>query len=160
VITGKAIRPKLYGVTSLLLVGAFVWSGLIAFNNDLFHVFAFRQARAQVLENLRRVVEPDSIVFTNAPNNFLHLLVENRVRIAVPSRDQFKDFDALRRFHSQRGRAIYIWLEPGMVEGVRQHRLLDNLETVQVLDFQGQASLARIIDPDGPPQAPVSAPEE
>ena len=158
-IAGKAIRPKLCGATSLLLVGAFVWSGLTAFNNDFFRAFAFRHARGQVLENLGRVVEPDSIVFTNAPNNFLHLLVEDRVRIAVPSRDQFKDFDALRRFHSERGRATYIWLEPGMVEGVRQLGLLDNLETVQVLDFQGVASLARIIDPDAPAQAPSSAPD-
>lgn len=156
IFSGTASRSTLRGACSLLLIGAFVWSGLTAFNNDYFRAFAFRKARAIVTESLVRVVEPDSIVFTNAPNNFYRLLVEQRSRIAFPYRDRFKDFQALRQFYSERGRAIYVWLDQSMEEAVQQHRLFANLEAVEVFDPPGPGRLVRLLEPVAPTAAPTS----
>ena len=159
VMSREAFGPQLRAATSLLFVTAFVWSGLTAFNHDYFHAYAFRQARVEVTASLARVIEPDSILFTNAPNAFHRLLLERRVRIAIPSRDQFRDFHALRTFHSERGRAVYVWLDSGMEEGVRAQRLFENLDTVELFDLPGRGRLVQLVAPRTPADALSQSPD-
>ncbi len=159
VISGDAAWPGLRGAAGPVLVAAFVWSGLTAFNGDYLRAFAVRQARAEVTASLTRVVEPDSILFTNAPIAFHRLLLERRVRIASPWRDQFHDFHALRAFHSERGRAIYVWLDPGMEEAVRDQRLFDNLDTVELFDLFGRGRLVQLVAPTKPADASSASPD-
>ena len=151
-------RSRLRGAVSLLLVGAFVWSGLTAFNNDFLRAFAYREARADVSTSLARVIEPDSIVFTNATTNFLQALVQNRVRIAVPLRDGYRDFQALRQFHSEQGRNVYVWLDEKMMQGVRDHGLFENSETEEIFEVHGLISLVRLLQPPAPAACCSSGP--
>ena len=145
VVSREASGSQLRAAVSLLFVTAFVWSGLTAFNHDYFRAYAFRQARVEVTARLARVMEPDSILFTNAPNSFHRLLLDRRIRIAAPWRDEFQDFHALRTFHSQRGRAVYVWLDPGMEEAVRARRLFDNLDTIELFTLPGRGRLVQLI---------------
>lgn len=55
---------------------------------------------------------------------------------------------------SARGRATYVWLNEGMEEAVQEHRLFDNLETVQVFDYSGRGSLVQVLEPVAPVAAP------
>ena len=140
-------RPWVRGATSLVLIGAFAWSGMTAYENDYLRAYILRAKRADLDEQLARVVEPNSIIFADTQNSFYRLQVEHRVRIAVPWYDAFGDFNALRRFHAEQGRATYLWLSEGMQAAIREHRLLKNLETVPVFDYPGRGSLIQVIEP-------------
>ena len=137
------------GTSSLVLIGAFAWSGMTAFENDYLRSYLMRNKRANLDAQLARVVEPNSIIFANTQNSFYRLWVDHRVRIAVPWYDDFKDFHALREFHSKHFRATYVWLNEGMEGAIKEHRLFDDLETVQILDLPGRGSLVQIVERAG-----------
>ncbi len=103
---------------------------------------------------LARVVEPDSIIFTSTQNSFYRLVIDQRVRIAVPWFDDFRGFQALRKFHAARGRTTYVWLDEDMSEAILEHRLFENLDTVPVFDHPGGGSLVQVIEA---PAVPGSA---
>ena len=145
-IFGTKTRPWVRGTSSLVLIGAFAWSGMTAYENDYLRAYILRAKRANLDEQLARVVEPDSIIFTNTQNSFYRLWVDHRVRIAVPWYDHFKDFHALREFHSKHNRATYVWLNEGAEDAIREHRLFDNLETVLIFDLPDRGSLVQVIE--------------
>ncbi len=155
-ISREAAWPQLRGISTILLVGSLVWSGMTAFENDYLRTFLLREKRADMNVRLAHVVEPDSIIFTSTQNSFYRLVIDQRVRIAVPWFDDFRDFQALRKFHAARGHATYVWLDEGMSEAIRENRLFENLETVPVLDLPGRGSLVQVIET---PAASSSAPD-
>jgi hypothetical protein len=155
-ISREGAWSRLRGTSAILLVGSLVWSGMTAFENDYLRTFLLRAKRADMNVRLARVVEPDSIIFTSTQNSFYRLVIDQRVRIAVPWFDDFRDFQALRKFHAARGHATYVWLNEGMEDAIKEHRLFENLETVPVLDLPGRGSLVQVIET---PAASSSAPD-
>ncbi len=155
-IFGTKTRPWVRGTSSLVLIGAFAWSCMTAYENDYLRAYILRAKRANLDEQLARVVEPNSIIFTNTQNSFYRLWVNHRVRIAVPWYDDFGDFQALRMFHAERGRATYVWLNEGMEDAIKERRLFDDLETVPVFDLPGRGALVQVIET---PAASSSAPD-
>lgn len=145
-----APTPRLSRLACEVLFAGFIWAGLTAYANDFLHVHAARTARAGLTHDLLGVMEPDSIVFTNAPNLFYRLLVDRRVRVAETSRDAFAGFDALRRFQAAQGRAVYVFVERSMAEAIAALHLLDGLETRAVYEIPAVGRLLQVSDPAAP----------
>jgi len=99
----RAIR-----VVGVLLTGCLVWSFMVAFFYDYDRHRDHRIANYRLGRLIARVVKPNSIFFTSPyVDPFMALLHTRGVRIAIPDKDEFKDFPALLDFHLQRGRLAY-----------------------------------------------------
>ena len=85
--------------------------------------------------------------------------MDRQVRIAIPWRDRFDDYRALRTFHAEQGRATYVWLDPGMEEAVEDQGLFDNLEPVELFDLFGRGRLVQVVEPAEPADAPSASPD-
>ncbi len=76
--------------------------------------------------------------------------------VAHTSARMFVTPNLLQQFYSERGRAVYVWLDRGMEEAVKGQRLFDNLETVEVFDPPGPGRLLQILEPFAPATVPTS----
>ncbi|MFH1117124.1 MAG: hypothetical protein V1792_24665 [Pseudomonadota bacterium] len=106
-VSGNEIR-LMKGVVWTALITALTWSCLAAFLYDYPKHRNQRIVNYTIGESLRRVIPRDSIFFT-APvvDPFMRLIENDRVRIAFPYRDNFKDFAKLVEFHLKAGRRVY-----------------------------------------------------
>ena len=99
-------------VFALSMAAGMVWAGMVAFTYDLPKSFQRRYFRDQFSQAITPHIEPDSIIFS-APNGLLYGQFSRRdVRIATPKRDNYRDLEALIRFHLAAERPVYFWLEP------------------------------------------------
>ncbi len=106
-VSGNEIR-LMKGVVWTALFVALTWSSLVAFVYDYPTHRNQRIVNYNIGESVRRVIPSDSIFFT-APvvDPFMRLIENDRVRIAFPYRDNFKDFAKLVDFHLKAGRRVY-----------------------------------------------------
>lgn len=111
-----AAQPRLAragrNLFALSMLAALVWAGMVAFTYDLPKSFQRRYFRDQFTQSITPHIEPNSIVFA-APNGLLYGQIgRGDVRIARPVYDDYHDLAALVRFHLDRKRPVYLWLEP------------------------------------------------
>ncbi len=132
------------GITTILLVTSLVWSGLVAFCYDFPRVFAIRSTFAKVSQEVFPVVAPDSILFADFPDPLLGLFEKDRLRLAVPSYDNFKDFRPLIDFHLDAGRSVYASFSPETWQLLHARGLLKSLEVLPILKHR-YGQLAQII---------------
>jgi len=92
----------------VLLIVAIVWSGLVAFFYDYSRHRKQRISNYEVSAKVLPLIPSDSIFFT-APfiDPFMRLIEKDRVRIALPGQDRFKDFPKLVEFHLKSGRRVF-----------------------------------------------------
>jgi 4-amino-4-deoxy-L-arabinose transferase-like glycosyltransferase len=93
-------------------VAALTWAGLVAFGYDLPRSYFVRKGRADFVKSIERHVQPDSLLFTDATDQFFGLIDHGRVRFASPLRDGYQSFSSLAEFHLDAGRPVYLWLVP------------------------------------------------
>lgn len=140
---GASLRAGVRGLTA----AALVWAGLVAFFYDYPAVRWLRGYNADLSRLAGEVVEDDSILFTTHPDPFCGLLERDRVRIALPRRDRFRDLRPLVDFHQAAGRAVYGAFPPALWELIGHRAWLEGLE-VEVLREHPIFSLRRIRSPD------------
>ncbi|MGO9565956.1 MAG: ArnT family glycosyltransferase [Desulfomonilaceae bacterium] len=112
IIAGELINVEgvrlLRATAWVFLIGAMVWSGLVAFFYDYPMHRKQRATNYEVAEKVLPLIPPDSMFFT-APyiDPFMRLIEKDRVRIGLPGQDQFKDFPNLVDFHLKAGRRVF-----------------------------------------------------
>ena len=137
------------GVTNILLVTSLVWSGMVAFCYDFPRVFVIRSTFEKVSKEVFPIVSPDSILFADFPDPLLGLLEKDRLRLAVPSYDNFKDFRPLIDINLDAGRSVYASFSPETWQSVHARGLLNSLDAIPILKYQ-YGELAQIVhSPEG-----------
>lgn len=92
----------------ILITLALTWAGLVAFLYDYPAHQAQRKKNGEIASMALRFVVPDSILFSFPFRDpFMGLIEGDRVRIALPELDDFKDFPELVAFHLKAGRRIF-----------------------------------------------------
>jgi len=131
-----------------LLISAIVWAGLVSFFYDYpLHRFA-RASNYRVSEHVLSLVPDNSIFFVHGVYTpSVRLIDKDRVRIALPARDKFKDFPRLLEFHLAAGRPAFalfrdeIWeqLQRGPLHSykVRLIPLFDGLHAGEIQSTAG-----------------------
>ncbi|MFQ5350351.1 MAG: hypothetical protein ACE5EG_07910, partial [Thermoanaerobaculia bacterium] len=91
-------RSDLAAAIGALTLGALLWAGQVALFYD--YPLARRARRYNLVTGQRTaaLVAPDSIFFANALDKFFLLIESNRVRIARPTMDDFRDLPRLVAF--------------------------------------------------------------
>jgi hypothetical protein len=92
-----------------VMLAAVVWSGLTASFYDYPNHRLARVVHWEYGRHALKTISPDSIVFA-WPGYFtasVRLIDKDRVRIAHPARDGFRDFPRLAAFHLNAGRSVY-----------------------------------------------------
>ncbi len=112
-------RVRLRGATLSALSVSLVWAAMVAFTYDLPTAYQLRRDRAELSSTIAGFIEPDSVIFATSGDWYYGLLSHQRVRIAVPTYDDYRDFQPLARFRLQASRPVYIWLDPAMERAVR-----------------------------------------
>jgi hypothetical protein len=95
-----------------LAAAALAWAGLTAFAYDL---PLARDTRRFHLETGRRATElvaDDSLFFADFVDPFALLMERDRVRIARPALDRYRDMPRLVAYHLEAGRAVYGAFDP------------------------------------------------
>ncbi|MGO9121743.1 MAG: ArnT family glycosyltransferase [Desulfomonilaceae bacterium] len=100
-------------VSVILVVISLMWAALIAFSYDYSVHRKQRAINFKFGEELLRIVPPDSIFFTGPYIDCVLRLIEgNKVRIAFPFQDKFRDFPQLVDFHLKVGRQVLAMFPP------------------------------------------------
>lgn len=96
------------GAAWILIIVSFAWAGMVTFFYDYPHNHRQRTINHTIGGRVLNVVPPDSIFFT-APviDPFMRLIEGDRIRIAFPVNDKFKDFPELVEFHLRNGRPVF-----------------------------------------------------
>jgi len=89
-------------------------------------------------------VSPDSILFADFPDPLLGLFEKDRLRLAVPSYDNFEDFRPLIDFHLEEGRPVYASFSPETWQRVQEGGLLKSLDVLPLMEHQ-YGELAQIV---------------
>jgi hypothetical protein len=118
-------------VVAPLAAAAIAWSGLTAFVYDLPLTRATRAFNLETGRQAARLVEPDSLFFADFVDPFFLLIETERVRIARPGLDRYRDMRRLTQHHLAAGRAVYgafpppVWeaLAGGPLAGFSLHAL-------------------------------------
>ncbi len=106
-LTGRR-RDALTRVTWVLVWAAMVWSGLVSFTYDYPEHRWARSVNYQCGKAICNTVAPNSILFAGTYWTAAIMAVEkDRVRIALPFTDQFRDFEALLTFQLKEGRKAF-----------------------------------------------------
>ena len=124
-VLGSMVKPgvRLRSAAAAVLAVGLVWSGMVAFSHDFPRSYGLRKARAELSQSLARVVQDDSVVVTIDAHLFYDLLIDHRVRIALPVRDDFEGLDALVAFYLDRDQAVYVWITEYMENEIRRRQL-------------------------------------
>ncbi len=107
---------------------------MVTFSHDFPRSYGLRMARAELSQSLARVVQDDSVVVTITAHQFYDLLVNHRVRIALPLRDDFEGLDALVAFYLDRDQAVYVWITEFMANEIRQRQLFNTYAVVPLYE--------------------------
>ena len=153
-VLGSMVKPGVRvrsAATAVLAVGL-VWSGMVAFTYDFPRAYGLRKERAKIAVSLTRVMEDDSIVFSATPHPFYGLPDDLRLRVALPKRDDFRDFFPLVEFNLDRNRAVYVWNTDLMEQQVRDRGLFNAYAVVPLYEHRWGTlvQLARPADKQGP----------
>jgi hypothetical protein len=105
-----------------------VWSGLVAYLYDYTLARRFRQYNFNVADNAAKIVSNNSILLTNDPEPFFGLVKKLRVRIAIPTNDNFSDFKELITFHLQKGHSVYTAFNQSEWEKIQERGLLESFK--------------------------------
>lgn len=132
VLRGGRAGLRLRGAVCAAVAAGTVWAGTVAFTYDAPRAYTFRTERAAFSRRIAPYVEPDSILFVTSWSLFFGLLDLDRVRLARPDYDDYRDFRPLAEFHLAAGRAVYFWLTPAVVETIETRGLFDSFTTVQL----------------------------
>lgn len=124
-------RSKLLGGTFALLVGLGAgWACLVGFLYDAPHSRALRAHNTELAAAFARHVTDDSLLFALSPDSAYPLVELRRdVRIALPGRDGFRDFQRLASFHARAGRAVFAAFTPPLWGALARGGKLDGFET-------------------------------
>ena len=57
-------------------------------------------------------------------------MIDHRVRIALPWKDDFEGLETLVAFYLDRDRAVYVWITEKMETEIRQRQLFDTYSVV------------------------------
>lgn len=118
--------------TLIALFTAMVWSGLVAYLYDYPLARRFRQYNFNVADNAAKIVSNNSILFTNDPEPFFGLVKKLRVRIAIPTNDNFSDFKELIAFHLQKGHSVYTAFNSPRWEDIQKRELLNSFNVTPI----------------------------
>lgn len=127
-------RQALQRATTVAMIVALLWSGMVAITYDYPRDYVIRMNRSKLSNEVARVIKPDSILFESDSSVFFGLIDMERIRFAEPKLDDFEDFARLLRFHLDSGRPVYLWLDREMKDGLRKHHLLDQLDYVPIFE--------------------------
>jgi hypothetical protein len=124
-------------------VAGLVWAGLVAFLYDYAGQAGMRDYTADMGRRASEVVAEDSILFVLYPDPFFSLIELDRVRLAIPLNDNFRDFRALLAFNLAEQRPVYAVFPDWMWRSMQRADRLDGLER-QVLWEHASVVMARL----------------
>lgn len=136
-------RVRLRSATLSALSVTLAWAAMTAFTYDLPTAYKLRRDRAELSNAIAGLIEPDSLIFATSGDWYYGLLSHQRVRIAVPTYDDYRDFHSLARYHLQASRPVYVWLDPVMERAVARRRLLKPFAKVTLFEDR-RGSLIRL----------------
>jgi 4-amino-4-deoxy-L-arabinose transferase-like glycosyltransferase len=145
---GPERRPALRGPLVAFFALSLTWSGVMAYGHDLPRSYALRKNRTDLTASVAPLIEPDSLLIAYSVGSFFGLLEEPRIRLATPPFDDFRDFEALVRFHLDAGRPVYLWVDRAWQEQVEARGLAGRLETRPLWKHQF-GRLERLVALDG-----------
>lgn len=111
------LRPQRWlGLSCAALVGVgAAWAAGAGLGYDATHAQQVRSVNYQLGTFVGQHVTYDSILFVHFPDPFYSVLdVRQRVRIAIPASDRFRDMGPLTDFHLARGRQVFAVFEHGL----------------------------------------------
>ncbi len=79
-------------------------------------------------------MQDDSVVVTIGAQPFYDLLIDRRVRIALPGRDDFEGLETLIAFYLDRDQAVYFWITEIMETEIRQRQLFNTYAVVPLYE--------------------------
>jgi hypothetical protein len=139
------IRPAISVAGLGLSAVALAWAFSVSFTYDLFRSSASRLVNYEIGTELRRLVEPDAILFSRYANR-VSLLIDDDIRLAFPRNDDFADFRRLLDVHMSENRAVYLAFNDEFWDQVEAENLLAGLETEDLYE-KGDVRLARVYRP-------------
>lgn len=142
VVRGAKAGVRLRGAASAAVAAGAIWAALVAFTYDAPRAYIWRQERDAFFQEVAPHIQPDSILFARSIDHFFDALDIPRVRLAVPTFDDFRDFRPLVDFHLAAERPVYLWLTPDVEQAIEQDRLLESLTTVPLFEH---AVLGRLV---------------
>lgn len=105
------------------------WAALIAGLYDLRGTRSVREANLALAEEMSPHIRDDSLVFMVGWEAFAGLLERDRVRLAMPTQDDFADMPALARYHLEAGRPVYAALPQALWQHIDAEAVLRGLRT-------------------------------
>lgn len=108
------------------------WAALAAFTYDFPAARAMRRYNLLLGERALASVEPTAIVFTTHPDPFCTLLSSDRVHLAMPRRDGYRDFRSLIDHHLARGHGVYGAFPPGLWRRITRDGHLEALRVEEL----------------------------
>lgn len=131
------VRPgvRVRSAAAAVLAVGFVWSGMVAFSHDFPRAHSLRKLRAEQNQSLARFVQDDSVVVTMEAHLFYDLLIDHRVRIVLPWRDDFAGLDALVAFYLDRDQAVYVWITEYFENEIRRRQLFNAYTVVPLYEI-------------------------
>ncbi len=135
-VLGSMVKPgvRVRSAAAAVLAVGLVWSGMVAFSHDFPHSYGLRNARATLSQNLARVVQDDSVVVAAGAHLFYDFMIDRRVRIALPWKDDFEGLETLVAFYLDRDQAVYVWITEFMENEIRQRQLFDTYAVVPLYE--------------------------
>jgi len=119
-------------VLGALTAAGLAWAALVAFAYDYPAARRLRGYNADLSQIAGEQLRHDSILFTTHPDPFCGLLDADRVRVALPARDRYREFRALVDFHLAQERPVYGALPPDAWRMLKRNGRLEGL-TVELL---------------------------
>jgi len=97
---------------AVLAAAALTWAGLTAFAYDLPLACETRRFHLETGRRTMDLVEADSLFFADFVDPFFLLIEDDRVRIARPGLDRYRDMPRLAAYHLAAGRGVYGAFDP------------------------------------------------
>jgi len=139
------IRPALNVAGLGLSATALAWAFSVSFAYDLMRSSASRVVNFEIGTEIRRMVEPDAILFSRYANR-VSLLIDDDIRLAFPRNDEFADFRRLLDLHLAQNRPVYLAFNDEYWVQVETENLLAGLQTEDLYE-NGDVRLVRVYRP-------------
>ncbi|HUP48273.1 MAG TPA: glycosyltransferase family 39 protein [Thermoanaerobaculia bacterium] len=140
-------------VTSLTAAGL-TWASLVTFFNDVPRARELRAANLDVAQWVAPYVPPDSLLFAHYPDPFFALKEIDRLRLAIPTRDDFATFRPLLEHHLGAGRPVFAAFPPRLWQQLASSGHLDGLQAHFVAPESWLARLEHAGPSEPAPPAP------
>jgi hypothetical protein len=146
------LRPGKWVSTAAVAIAGigFGWGGAVGFTYDARWSRQHRANNHAIAKFTAENISSDSILFVDFPDSFYGVIeYRDRVRIAMPGMDEFKDAGPLLRFHLEHGRRAYGAFGPDWWGMMQASGALEGME-VRPIAHIGRRVLAEI-QPESPP---------